>query len=195
MKTCSRCKEFKDLKDFANKKSSRDGLHGWCRRCCADHKQSNRAAVADGKKEWAAKNRDKLRSASARWFQKNKHKRCAYQSRRYRDDVQRRMACVLRSRLSHAVKRSIKSGSAVRDLGCSMDEFIKYIESKFLDGMSWSNYGHKTWHIDHVVPLSSFDLADPDQLKKACHYTNLQPMWAADNLSKGSKLLQTAVHD
>ena len=52
--------------------------------------------------------------------------------------------------------------------------------------MSWDNYGE--WHIDHIMPLSTFDLTNPDQLKEACKYTNLQPLWAEDNLHKSSKL-------
>jgi hypothetical protein len=55
--------------------------------------------------------------------------------------------------------------------------------------MSWGNYGFRGWHIDHIIPLASFDLTDREQFLKACHHTNLQPMWAKENLSKGSKLV------
>ncbi|MEM4726181.1 MAG: hypothetical protein QXG63_04505 [Nitrososphaerales archaeon] len=65
-----------------------------------------------------------------------------------------------------------------------------YLESKFLPGMTWDNHGRNGWHIDHVRPLSSFDLTDPEQLKQACHYTNLCPMWANDNIRKSNKLLE-----
>jgi 5-methylcytosine-specific restriction endonuclease McrA len=71
--------------------------------------------------------------------------------------------------------------------GCSYDEFKIHIESQFTDDMSWDNYGLKGWHIDHIKPLSGFNLDSQCELKKAWHYTNLQPLWAEDNLKKGSK--------
>jgi hypothetical protein len=88
----------------------------------------------------------------------------------------------LRKRLNFAIKNNQKSGSAVKDLGCTVQELKIYLESKFTEGMSWDNYGK--WHIDHIIPLNSFDLSDLEQLKKACHYTNLQPLWAEANLAK-----------
>jgi len=94
----------------------------------------------------------------------------------------------LRSRLSIAMKNNQKTGSAVRDLGCTVDEFKIYLESKFEPGMSWDNYGYRGWHIDHIQPLDSFNLADYEQLKIACHYTNLQPMWASANFIKSNKI-------
>ena len=90
----------------------------------------------------------------------------------------------LRSRLSKAIHGNYRTGSAVRDLGCSIADLKKHLESKFKCGMSWDNYGQ--WHIDHVKPLSKFNLTDKKELKKACHYSNLQPLWAKDNLRKGS---------
>lgn len=99
------------------------------------------------------------------------------------------------SRLRQAIKNNYKSGSAVRDLGCSIKEFKKYIENKFYinpkteETMSWDNYGIYGWHIDHIIPLVNFDLTNREELLKACHYTNLQPLWAEDNLRKGSKII------
>lgn len=104
-------------------------------------------------------------------------------------DPNYRIACNLRSRLSKAISQDHKKGSAVRDLGCTLDQLRLYIENQFVDDMSWSNYGHGVdkWNIDHIRPLSSFDLTDPEQLKIACHYTNLQPMWHLHNISKGNR--------
>lgn len=94
----------------------------------------------------------------------------------------------LRSRVSKIVSGSVKYASAVADLGCSIEEFKKHLESRFQPGMTWDNYSHSGWHIDHIIPLSSFDLTDEQQLKKACHFTNLQPLWASDNIKKGDSL-------
>lgn len=101
-----------------------------------------------------------------------------------------RLKADIRSRLSIAVRYSgrYKSGSSIDNLGCSIEELKVYLESIFLPGMTWENRGINGWHIDHIVPLVSFDLSNLEQLKKACHYTNLQPLWAIDNLQKGSKL-------
>jgi hypothetical protein len=69
-------------------------------------------------------------------------------------------------------------------LGVSYPEFISYFERLFVEGMSWDNHGE--WHIDHIIPLSSVNTEE--ELIKLCYYTNLQPLWAEDNLKKGSKI-------
>jgi hypothetical protein len=86
------------------------------------------------------------------------------------------------------LKKNAKSGSAVRDLGCSIEQLKQHLESKFQTNMSWNNYGPTGWHIDHIIPLSKFNLSIREELLKACHYTNLQPLWAIDNICKGNKL-------
>jgi hypothetical protein len=110
-----------------------------------------------------------------------------YQRERTRNDPQYKLAKSLRSRLGIAIRGNFKSGSAVQDLGCSIEFLAQYLESKFQSGMSWDNHGE--WHIDHIKPLASFDLTIREELLKACHYTNLQPLWAVDNLKKHTKLL------
>jgi hypothetical protein len=73
-------------------------------------------------------------------------------------------------------------------LGCTLEEYKHYLESKFQPGMNWDNHTKHGWHIDHIIPVSSFNLSDESQLKKAFHYTNTQPLWAKDNISKKDKL-------
>jgi hypothetical protein len=106
-----------------------------------------------------------------------------YQSNRCKIDVNYRLTRRLRKRLNDVINGKQKIGSAVKDLGCSITELKVHLESKFTEGMTWDNYGD--WHIDHIRPLSSFDLLNHDQLKEACNYINLQPLWAEDNLAKG----------
>lgn len=116
-----------------------------------------------------------------------KRDRKQYRKNKYHSDIHFKMAMILRARLNGAIKGQIKAGSAVRDLGCTLSAFIAHIESLFQPGMGWNNYGYSGWHVDHIKPLASFDLSDPNQLKQACHYTNLQPLWSHDNFCKSNK--------
>lgn len=131
-------------------------------------------------------------------FQTIKDKRNAYR-REYRrkkriDDVYYRLVTSLRKRLHMVIKGNQKSGSAIKDLGCTISELKLYIEAQFKEGMSWSNYGYYTWHIDHRKPLASFNLDDREQFLQAVHYTNLQPMWWRENILKSNKY-QLSIND
>ncbi len=102
-------------------------------------------------------------------------------ARRLRDPNYRLMEN-LRSRLGLFLK-GYKTSPTQRLVGCTAKELRLYIESLFLEGMTWDNYGE--WHVDHKVPLSSVDPTDLNALKTVCHYSNLQPLWAKDNIAKG----------
>lgn len=121
----------------------------------------------------------------------NRRKYC---KQKYHEDLEFKLRSVLRNRLRIAVRRFQLDGqdnspSAIGSLGCSIPELIAHIESKFLPGMTWDNWTRvdlheQAWNIDHVRPLSGFDLSDPEQVMQASHYTNLAPMWAVDNIRK-----------
>lgn len=91
------------------------------------------------------------------------------------------------TRIYMALKRGggIKSIKTSDAIGCSVTFLKNHLESKFRDGMNWDNYGKFGWHIDHIKPCASFDLSDQEQQNKCFHYTNLQPLWRSENLSKG----------
>ncbi len=89
----------------------------------------------------------------------------------------------LRCRIYLAVRGYNKSASTMELIGCSIQKLKQHLESKFTTGMSWDNYGK--WHIDHIRPCCSFDLVSSEQQKECFHYTNLQPLWGRENLSKG----------
>ena len=74
-------------------------------------------------------------------------------------------------------------------VGLTIYNFKHYLESKFLDGMTWENHGVHGWHIDHIRPCASFDLTKEEDRKQCFHYTNLQPLWAQDNLKKSDKII------
>ena len=127
------------------------------------------------------------RQKYAREYRRNNKARLAeYRRNRLKNDPQYRIANTLRSSLRNALKNDKKVGSAVRDLGCGVPELKVYLEKQFSAGMGWDKLGQI--HIDHKIPLSLFDLTDRKQFLKACHYTNLQPLWALDNYKKGNKI-------
>ena len=102
---------------------------------------------------------------------------------------------VLRCRIKAAISRmaiynnKYKYTSAVNLLGDSIPNVIKHLEKQFKLGMTWANHGKNGWHIDHIIPCAHFDLSDPAQQRACFHYTNLQPLWAFDNISKGAKII------
>jgi len=139
-------------------------------------------------------NKDKKKKQSKIYRDTNKNKIREYRKKRniknryrYNNDIKYKITQTLRNRFYMSIKNNFKAGSVVRDLGCSIDELKSYLETKFQPGMTWDNYGLYGWHIDHIKPLSSFDLTDRKQMLEACHYTNLQPLWAKDNLSKSDR--------
>jgi len=91
----------------------------------------------------------------------------------------------LRTRQGQAIKnhKGTKFTSSLELLGADIDTVRQHLESQFKEGMSWDNRGE--WHIDHVIPCCKFDLTDIEEQKKCFHYTNLQPLWAKENLQKG----------
>lgn len=96
-----------------------------------------------------------------------------------------------RSTIRMAIKRQSKHHKKLQItailLGCTFDELKSHLQSKFKDGMTWENYGYYGWHIDHIRPCASFDLANPEHQKQCFHYTNLQPLWWHENIAKSDK--------
>jgi hypothetical protein len=109
-------------------------------------------------------------------------------------DVVFRLKTNLRRRINKVLRGQVKTGSAIRDLGCSVAELREWLEARFLPGMTWENYG-PVWHVDHKEPLAAFDLADPAQFARTVHYTNLQPLFAQDNHWKGPRHRPSRVND
>ncbi len=111
--------------------------------------------------------------------------------KRYWNSVHHRIKDLVSGSICKAVRKNgcIKTLRTLELLGTDVPTFRSWLESKFQAGMNWSNMGKFGWHIDHVRPCASFDLADEEQQRECFHYTNLQPLWWRDNLSKGSKIL------
>jgi hypothetical protein len=157
-------------------KKWRDANKEYCFQKNKEWKESNRQVYLQYLKKWREQNKEKILIGAREYYKVN-----------YATNTEYKLARTIRSRIKIALNKGYKRGTCIDLLGCSITELKSHLESKFLPNMSWANYGLKGWHIDHIIPLSSFDLSNPEQLKKATHYANLQPLWAKDNLSKGNK--------
>ena len=135
---------------------------------------------------------DNKAKEQARWkeyYKKVKEKEgVSYNTKRMRNNAATRLAFRLRRRLHHALHKRFKKGSAVRDLGMPVDAFLMYLNLDALDKYGIPYTGNeRLFHIDHIRPLSSFDLEDPEQLRIAVRWDNLQILSVVDNLAKGAR--------
>ena len=180
------------------------------------HYFKNKEKVLGQKKQYHGENKEKILDQKKHYYKENKEKVNAKNKNRYCETMndpvkkEKRLKCIreyehkvvkintemmirkrLRGRITAAIKKNAKTGSAVQDLGCSIAELKIYIESKFQPGMTWEGWSSRGGHLDHIRPLSSFNLQNPEEFKQAVHYTNLQPLWARDNLIKSDKWEKT----
>lgn len=160
-----------------------------------EHYQNNKEEKLSYQKEYAKNNEKQIKIYQKDYYKNNKkeirNNQKQYSNNRYKNDINYKLACDLRSRLRGALKGNFKSGSAVKDLGCSIPELKFYLEALFKPGMAWNNWSYKGWHIDHIIPLTSFNLQNREEFLKACHYTNLQPLWSKENYTKSNKITST----
>jgi hypothetical protein len=145
------------------------------------------------KKDWREKNKEQLKQKRKEYYIKNKVKRreknLMYVKKRFKEDFIFKLKARLRCRIYNYLKRKgyRKNCSSMSLIGIDKDGLRNHIENKFKEGMTWDNYGFYGWHIDHIIPLCS--AKSEEELYKLFHYTNLQPLWWNENLSKSSKIL------
>jgi hypothetical protein len=217
-KVCSKCKGEKKVCEFGNSKSSKDGLLYSCKECnnkrSVNYRKDNPEKVLEltrnwtkknpewvynRHKKWREENPDKVNELKKNWLDKNSEKRKEYREnykpRKQEQRKERRdsdpvfnLTNRLRCRLWKYLKilNITKTNKTFDIVGCSPQFLKEHLETQFTDGMSWDN--RSEWHIDHIIPLSS--AKTEDELYKLCHYENLQPLWAEDNLKKSNKILQ-----
>jgi hypothetical protein len=109
--------------------------------------------------------------------------------REYYRNPAKKLAHSIRVRIRQTLKGLRKTLPSQELMGCDVSELKSFLESKFSEGMNWGNHSRLGWHIDHVIPLSWFNLSDIEEQKKAFHFTNLHPLWAYENCAKGNRYL------
>lgn len=210
MKICLKCNIEKDLSDFTNNKTKKDGKCVYCRSCYAainkKWRDNNKEADKKIHDRWGKNNIETIRKNRLRYYYRHKEERNNYSKKyrqknkdtiraknrkytikKYYEDINFRLTVLLRGRLWKAISRESKQSSSLVLLGCSIEELKIHLEKQFTKGMTWENYGK--WHIDHIKPCCSFDLTDIEQQKICFHYANLQPLWAKDNIRKNGKII------
>lgn len=173
-----------------------------------DYKINNPEKKKESDKRWYKNNKNHTKEYQKQYYLKNKEERLEYQKKyqlenreeisnyikdyskkRRKNDIQYKLCCNLRSRLYKALRYNFKTGSAIHNLGCSIQELKIRLETMWDKDMSWDNYGFgkEKWNIDHIQALTKFDLTNKEELLIACNYKNLQPMWHIDNIVKGNR--------
>lgn len=155
--------------------------------------RKNRKEVLEQRKIYHNLNRETILKKQKICRDSKKQERSAKQAirrkRMWREDPNYRLVTCLRGRCRDAMSGRRKSAPTMKLVGCSVEFLRTYLETLFKAGMTWENHGlgKDKWHIDHIRPCASFDLTDPEQQRECFHYTNMQPLWSQENISKGSR--------
>jgi ribosomal protein S15P/S13E len=186
VKICCRCNIEKELQEFPKDKNRKDGYYIICKNCRKLIYQSNSKDIIEKSKKYyqdnKEKNYEKIIERNKKWRSNNP----SYTTDRKKIDPTFKLIKNTRRRILRFLesKKLTKRNTTISLIGCSPHELKQHIEHKFVLGMSWENQGK--WHIDHIIPLST--AKTEEEVYKLCHYSNLQPLWAKDNLAKSNKL-------
>lgn len=173
-KLCKRCNTRKKISEFAIDKTKADNLNTCCKEC---------KSLYD--KLFYKINKQKIIKKTSVYSKNNKDKINERERNRRKNDINYRLSSTIRNRIRGMIKGTSKR--AVNELGCTLEEYRKYLEQRFTPEMSWDNHGNY-WHIDHIFPLSKFNLDNPEEFLLACNYTNTQPLEAKENITKSDNI-------
>ena len=202
---CHTCHVYRDLDDFkpgrvtcsrclsrASKRYRNPEVRERAQSLYRENRSHIRAYRKQYEHDYYLNNIASAKASRSEWYKKNKtsviKRGAAYQRQRSCSDTGFRLLKSMRHRVHLALKSrdSSKASSTTVLIGCTIEELKHHLESKFTSGMTWENYGK--WHVDHIRPCASFDLNNPEEQKVCFHYSNLQPLWARDNIVKGSSV-------
>jgi hypothetical protein len=211
MKICCKCKNEKDLDCFGKLKNSPDSLRYDCKDCRKEYNIKNKETIQIKNKEYYALNKSNLLIKNSEYRILNKQQiseqRQEYRNKeeiklhikqknkeylairkfkikeRRKNDSFFRVSEILRSKFNRAIKRNKYSDF----LGCDLQFFRCWIEYRFKSEMNWDNLG-KIWQIDHILPINRFDFTINTDIKICFHWTNLQPLYTIENISKSDNI-------
>jgi hypothetical protein len=216
MKNCNKCNEVKSYEFFNKHPYCKDGYLTMCKSCASKIKKEYDLKNKDKHKEYRINNKERIKEYRInneeyfkeyrknyrinnkeyfkKYYQDNKEKlqknKNEYIKNKLQNDSLFRFGFNTRNLIKRSFKRNnnkfIKTTKSEKILGCKIEEFRNYIEIKFDKKMTFENYGE--WHLDHIIPISS--ATTEEEIIRLNHYTNFQPMWAKENISKGNKIIE-----
>lgn len=197
IKICKKCGEEKPLIEFAKSKQCKDGYQGQCKKCASlstlKWQSNNISRVREHQKKYDETHPEKAKERKERHDKKYpeqvKARKRRYTNKKMKEDpVFAHLMMIRKKTREYAFKKySHRGNEFFKIIGIDRLGFRKYMEERFEDGMTWDNHGIDTWHIDHIIPLSSAKTIE--EIEKLSHYTNLQPLWKEENESKGNKII------
>ncbi len=194
-KICKTCNELKSIDEFSLFNKEKGFRLNQCRDCKSQYLKKYNSDNSElrkiQKKEYREKNKEIVQERKKLYYQKNKEKirvyKKSWETNKRNNDIIFKLKQQVRHRINVFVKtNNMKKNNKTFDIvGCSPYDLKEHLEKQFVNGMSWEN--RTEWHIDHIIPLSSAKTIE--ELYKLCHYTNLQPLWAEENLKKNNKII------
>lgn len=185
LKECTKCKEVKELIDFRKEISYRFGVRSSCKSCEREYYEEYCKANADRLKEYKKEHNRKYYKANKESIKEDRKANKERRTKYYKEHLSipiNRFKHRLRSSVSKSfTKKKLTKNLRTNDiLGISIIDFRKHIERQFIKGMTLDNYGE--WHLDHIIPINS--ATTEEEVIKLNHYSNFQPLWAKENISK-----------
>ena len=207
---CRICDEEKPIKDFSKDRSKKSDHRNECKKCAKliqhekymknreirlgkqkeynlENKTKIREYLKTYSKSYYRENREKILMQTNKYKHENKEHINKMQREYYNQNINYRIKSIMWRMITMKIKYKTKKMIAL--LGCTIKEFKEHFESLFTVGMTWEKFMNGEIHIDHILPCSAFELQNSEEQEICFHYTNLQPLWAKDNISKGKKIL------
>lgn len=179
------------LANRAYRSKNKHKTHEWYLNC---RRNGTHSSVNGKNLQWYYDNAERASRLHKNWTYRNRAHINTYDKKRRDDSPALKIEKTMRRRLSD-VMRKLQLRKALNTMtlvGCNRESLAKWLEARFTPGMTWANYGLRGWHVDHIRPCASFDLENPVEQRICFHYSNLQPLWWADNLSKSDSWQQAA---
>jgi hypothetical protein len=165
-----------------------------CKNCEKKYGRNYRKSVigATKAKIWSLNNKETHKKLQSDWAKNNRQHLNNKYNTRYHNDFQFKVRKLCHK---HLINNLNKNSSTMKYFSCDIELFTKWLEYCFTDEMNMNNHG-SYWHLDHVIPISLFDLTKPEEVYLCFHYLNYMPLKAKDNIIKQNNIIysQLLIH-